>query len=144
MRALRLGFAACLLAAAAGAWAGDDAAHARLQFLQHCSGCHLPDGSGSPAHGVPSMRGVLGEFLRVPGGREFIVQVPGVMNSALPDAEIARLMNWLLRAVSAETLPADLAPYTEQEIARLRGSRPADILAARAALVHRMKDAQAR
>jgi cytochrome c553 len=116
----------------------------RLQYVQFCSGCHLPDGSGSPAFGVPSMRGLLGQFLQVPGGREFIVQVPGVMNSALPDADIANLMNWLVPAVSAKTLPAKFPPYTAQEIGRLRTSRPADVPAVRAALIRQIDRLPAR
>ena len=126
------------LATGRGAWAAGNEERAQLQYLQHCSGCHLVDGSGSPSKGVPSMRGALGQFLRVPGGREFIVQVPGVMNSALRDADIANLMNWLLPAVSSETLPAGFQPYTPQEIARLRTSRPADVMAVRATLVGKM------
>ena len=139
MRTAALLLSGALLAAGGAAAAGDEA-RARLQYLQHCSGCHLVDGSGSPTKGIPSMRGMLGRFLQVPGGREFIVQVPGVMNSALRDAEIANLMNWLVPAVSAETVPAGFQPYTAQEIARLRNSRPADIMAFRARLVREMKD----
>ena len=139
MRTAALLLSGALLAAGGAAAAGDEA-RARLQYLQHCSGCHLVDGSGSPTKGIPSMRGMLGRFLQVPGGREFIVQVPGVMNSALRDAEIANLMNWLVPAVSAETVPAGFQPYTAQEIARLRQSRPADIMGFRARLVREMKD----
>jgi len=139
MRPAALLLSAALLAAGGAAAAGDEA-RARLQYLQHCSGCHLVDGSGSPTKGIPSMRGMLGRFLQVPGGREFIVQVPGVMNSALRDADVANLMNWLVPAVSAATLPAGFQPYTAQEIARLRSSRPADIMAFRARLVREMKD----
>lgn len=112
---------------------------ARLQYLQHCSGCHLPDGTGSPNFGIPSMRGLLGQFLQVPGGRAFIVQVPGVMNSALGDADIANLMNWLLPFVSAQTLPPGFQPYTAAEIGRLRASRPADIMGTRALLVRQIE-----
>lgn len=111
-----------------------NAAKARLHYIHHCIGCHRMDGSGLPASNVPSMRGALGRFLQVPGGREFIVQVPGVMNSALNDAEIARLMNWLLPTVSAPTVPADTPPYTADEVARLRQLRPADVMATRRAL----------
>jgi len=114
------------------------AAQARLQYMQHCMGCHLPDGSGAPDKGIPSMHNMLGRFLQVPGGRAFIVQVPGVMNSALNDADIARLMNWLLPQVSAATLPAQTPPYTAEEIAGLRQSRPVDVPAVRAGLVEKM------
>lgn len=116
----------------------------RLNYVQYCSGCHLPDGSGSPAFGVPSMRGLLGQFLQVPGGRQFIVQVPGVMNSALSDADIAALMNWLVPAVSAHTLPAKFPPYTAREIAQLRTSRPADVPATRAKLIRQIDRLPAR
>ena len=56
-------------------------------------GCHLADGRGAPEQGVPSMRGLAGRLLTLPGGREYLVQVPGVMNSGLSDADTARLMN---------------------------------------------------
>lgn len=132
---------ACLAAVAMAAAASPDDARARVQYLQLCSGCHLADGSGSPAKGIPSMRGLLGQFLQVPGGREFIVQVPGVMNSPLSDRDIANLMNWLLPVLAADTLPTGASPYTADEIARLRQSRPADVMAVRASLMHRMREA---
>ncbi|MET3604484.1 hypothetical protein ABIC99_002300 [Sphaerotilus sulfidivorans] len=80
-------------------------------------GCHLADGRGAPEQGVPSMRGLAGRLLTLPGGREYLVQVPGVMNSGLSDADTARLMNWLLPQVSAETLPPGTLPYDAAEIA---------------------------
>ena len=122
-----------------GASAADDAARAHMQYLHHCAGCHLADGTGEPAKGIPSMRGQLGLFLTVPGGREFIVQVPGVMNSPLSDRDTANLMNWLLPTITADTLPANTAPYTAEEIARLRATRPLDVMAVRATLVNQLE-----
>jgi mono/diheme cytochrome c family protein len=130
LEARRAAWLALLLSGAAGA-AGDDAEHARLHFVRYCSGCHQADGSGAPARGIPSMRGTLGLFLRVPGGREFIAQVPGVMNAPLTDREVASLLNWLLPEVARQTLPADASPYTAAEIARLRLTRPLDVMQAR-------------
>ncbi|MCG3190068.1 MAG: hypothetical protein LKCHEGNO_02669 [Burkholderiaceae bacterium] len=134
---------AALGAISIAAAAAGDPTRARLQYLQHCAGCHLADGSGEPAKGIPSMRGPLGLFLTVPGGREFIVQVPGVMNSPLSDSDTANLMNWLLPAVTADTLPAGTAPYTTAEIARLRGTRPVNVMAVRAELMHRLQQSAA-
>ncbi len=122
-----------------GASAADDSARAHMQYLHHCAGCHLADGTGEPAKGIPSMRGQLGLFLTVPGGREFIVQVPGVMNSPLSDRDTANLMNWLLPTITADTLPANTAPYTAEEIARLRATRPLDVMAVRATLVNQLE-----
>jgi mono/diheme cytochrome c family protein len=141
-KTLRLLLIAALALSGSAHAGGED--RPRLQYVQFCSGCHLPDGSGSPAFGVPSMRGLLGQFLQVPGGREFIVQVPGVMNSALSDADIANLMNWLLPVVSAPTLPAKFQPYTAQEIARLRTSRPANVPAVRETLIRKIDRLPAR
>lgn len=125
----------------AGAEPAAPASRAQTQYVHHCTGCHLADGSGAPSKGIPSMRGLLGQFLKVPGGREFIVQVPGVMNSPLNDADIAGLMNWLLPYVAGDTVPTDAAPYTAEEIARLRRSRPVDVLATRQRLVAAMQAA---
>lgn len=125
---------------AINAAAAGDTKRAQVQYMQHCAGCHLADGSGEPAKGIPSMRGQLGLFLTVPGGREFIVQVPGVMNSPLSDADTANLMNWLLPAITANTLPAGTAPYTTAEIARLRSTRPVDVMAVRAELMSRLHE----
>jgi len=137
---------ATLLGAAGSA--GAQASAARLNYIQYCAGCHLMDGGGAPQRGIPSMHdGALGRFLQVPGGREFIAQVPGVMNSPLNDRQIADLMNWLLPAMADPRTPAaataPMPPYSADEIARLRKSRPADVLGARAQLIERMQHADA-
>jgi mono/diheme cytochrome c family protein len=103
-------------------------------FIHHCIGCHAIDGSGAPEVGVPSMNGLLGKFLQIPGGREYIVQVPGVMNSPLNDAEVARLMNWLVFAMGPKP-NRDFSPYETSEIKSLRQNIPENIGAVRAKLI---------
>lgn len=103
-------------------------------YIHHCIGCHALDGSGAPEVGVPSMNGMLGKFLQIPGGREYIVQVPGVMNSPLNDAEVARLMNWLVVAMGPKP-NRDFPPYSSSEIQSLRQTIPENIGAVRAKLV---------
>ncbi|MFM2052647.1 MAG: hypothetical protein RL456_684 [Pseudomonadota bacterium] len=110
----------------------------RSLWVMHCAGCHAMDGSGHPDQGVPDMRGTLGRFLHHPQGRGYLVQVPGVNNAGLTDAQIADLTNWLIPAVSAGTAPAGWAPYRAEEVARWRRERPADIAAARRALLARL------
>ena len=110
----------------------------RQYYLLNCAGCHQFDGTGSAAHEIPKMRGVVGHFLRLPEGRAFLVQVPGTSNSALSDAQIAVLLNWMLPHFSGEQIPPDFVPYTADEVTRLRNQRLEDVAAARAAIVRRL------
>lgn len=111
----------------------------RSLYVLHCAGCHSRDASGYPEKGVPTMRGALGHFMRLPEGRAFLVQVPGVNNAGLSDEQIAQLTSWMVRQFSADTAPAGWAPYTAAEVVAARAHRPADIAAARAALVARLQ-----
>ncbi|WP_088280852.1 cytochrome C [Ideonella sp. A 288] len=111
----------------------------RSLYVLHCAGCHSRDASGYPEKGVPSMRGALGHFSTVPEGRAFLVQVPGVNNAGLSDEQIAQLTSWMVRQFSADTAPAGWVPYTAAEVVAARAQRPADIAAARAAIVARLQ-----
>ena len=103
-------------------------------------GCHLEDGSGAPGR-VPSLVGQMGRFLRVPGGRAYLVQVPGAAQSTLDDAALAALLNWMLRTFSPAELGADFAPYAADEVARYRAVRPTDVSKLRAELLERLAPA---
>ena len=107
---------------------------ARGQFVLHCAGCHGVDGAGSPANYVPDLRR-LGQFLHVPGGREFIISVPGVMGSGLDDEQVARVTNWLLANLAAGSAPPGQAPYTRDEVARARASPLVDVALRRRELI---------
>jgi len=98
----------------------------RVDYMLHCMGCHLEDGRGHPGS-VPDMRGVLGRFLQVPGGRAYIIQVPGVAQSSLADAELAEVVNWMLRELSAGSLPPEFEPYTAEEVGRLRARKLTEV-----------------
>lgn len=109
---------------------------AQINYMIHCQGCHLADGSGLPGS-VPGMNNFLGKFLSVPGGREFLVQVPGSANSSLNDADLAELLNWMLASMSFEQLPVDFNAYTESEVTELRRYILVDVTEVREKLVAR-------
>lgn len=104
-----------------------------VDYMLECRGCHRPDGSGSP--GVPALRDSVARFLLVPGGREYLVRVPGSAQSALDDAELAALLNWMVHTFGPAAAAADSAPFGAEEVARLRRSPFTDVDAVRAELV---------
>lgn len=90
-----------------------------LDYILNCAGCHRSDGAGTPGS-VPALAGSVARFVAVPGGREYLVQVPGVATSALDDAALAAVLNWVLESFDREHLPADFARYSAEEVGRLR------------------------
>ena len=118
--------------------ASDSASHpSKAALILNCQGCHQADGSGLPDN-VPSMRDFAGKFLQVPGGRAFLVQVPGSSNSPLSNAALAELLNWILITMNAELADGDFQHYTEQEVAELRQQVLVDVGDTRAKLVATM------
>ena len=88
-------------------------------YLLHCQGCHLADGSGKPG-AVPALPGQMGRFLEVPGGREFLVRVPGSALSPLDDGELAALLNWMLQRFGPAEVVERFPPFAADEVARVR------------------------
>lgn len=110
------------------------ASSARSQYMLSCAGCHGFDGAGSKRSNVPDMR-QLGLFLRVPGGRDFIIKVPGVMGSGLDDAQVAAVTNWVLAGMARDSVPPGTPPYSADEVRRARASAPVDVMKARREIV---------
>lgn len=115
---------ACAVAAPAHAWSPE------TNYRLHCEGCHLVDGSATPGK-VPALSGSVARFAGSAEGRAYLVRVPGVANSALADADLAALLDWTLRRFDAAHLPSDFAPYTAEEVGRLRREPLVDVTATR-------------
>jgi mono/diheme cytochrome c family protein len=96
-----------------------NAQRAWQNWTLNCQGCHRPDGSGTEGT-APSLSGTVARFLSVPGGREYLARVPGVATSPLSNADLAEVVNWMLWRFDREHLPAQFAPYTADEMGRLR------------------------
>ncbi len=114
-----------------------DVERAAANYMLHCQGCHLPRGEGI-AGLVPDLRSAMGKFLQVPGGREFLVRVPGSANAVLGNEDLADLLNWLLVTTSADELNAEWNPYTAGEVGRLRVDPLLNVAQLRASLVAQM------
>ena len=128
-----------LILLSASATAGANEILARQNYILNCQGCHLPDGSGSEGN-VPKMNDFVGYFLHVPGGREFIVQVPGAAGAPISDQELADVMNWMLLNFSKNELPDPFVPYDSEEIAKLRKEPLIDMHHRREELIVKIKD----
>jgi cytochrome c553 len=85
----------------------------------NCQGCHRADGTGTDET-APSLAGTVAKFLHAPGGREYLGEVPGVASSALADADLAEVINWMLFRFDRAHVPAKFEPYTAAEVGRLR------------------------
>ncbi len=115
-----------------------DSYSARTNYILMCQGCHLADGAGTPDK-VPALKDQVGRFLRVEGGREYLIQVPGTSQSPLNDKETAAVLNWILENFSHAELPADFTPYTTAEVARYRYEPLANASEVRAGLVRKLQ-----
>jgi mono/diheme cytochrome c family protein len=85
----------------------------------NCQGCHRLDGSGSDGT-APSLAGTVAKFLWVPGGRDYLIRVPGVATSALSSEDLAEVVNWMLWRFDKDNVPPAFQPFTAAEVARLR------------------------
>lgn len=106
----------------------------RSTYVLHCAGCHGMQGAGSLLSQVPDMRRV-GLFLNLPGGREFLIKVPGVMGSGLNDQQIAEVSNWVLTQIAPASVPKDFQPYQAEEVRQARAQPMVDVATTRAELV---------
>jgi hypothetical protein len=110
----------------------------RTNFALQCMGCHTADGSGEPGR-VPSLRDTLVPFAALAEGRRYLVQVPGVSQSSLTDAETAVLLNWMIAHLSNAPVPADFKPFTAAEVAGYRRTPQVDVAAKRRQLLESLE-----
>ncbi|MCM2331328.1 hypothetical protein SAMN05216229_1199 [Geopseudomonas sagittaria] len=115
---------------------------AATNYQLQCRGCHLGSGEGAPRNDTPKMAGFVGNFLRVAGGREFLVRVPGVAQAALSDAQIAELLNWILEpgGMAGASTPANFQPYSAEEVGKVRHNALLNLPGTRAGLIARMRE----
>ncbi len=106
--------------------------------MLQCQGCHGVDGSGFPGS-VPPLQNQVGRFLRAAGGREYLIRVPGSAQSALSDADLAELLNWMIGRFGPADVAADLTPFSAEEVSRHRARPLVDVEAVRRDLLRRIE-----
>ena len=102
----------------------------QVDYALRCQGCHVGDGSGYPGK-VPDLRVSLPALLATPGGREFLLRVPGASLSILDDARLARVYNWMAAAFIPGGLPEGFVAFDAAEVRRARATPFDDVQAAR-------------
>ena len=100
----------------------------------------LPSGgrSGVSRRRPPPLRDLVGKFLRVSGGREYLIRVPGSAQSELSNRELAELLSWIIRRFGPEEDAAELAPFTAEEVGSARGRQLVDVDSVRRDLLRRI------
>ena len=119
---------------------GEGTSGPALDYAVTCQGCHRADGAGTPGT-VPPLAGSVGKFLRVPGGREFLVRVPGVAQAPLDDAALAAVLNWMLERFGPDDVPKGFVPYAAEEVRRLRQRPLTDVAGVRRQLARAIERA---
>ncbi|HEX7382034.1 MAG TPA: hypothetical protein VF265_07755 [Nevskiaceae bacterium] len=95
--------------------------------MLNCAGCHRPDGKGVSDKGIPDLRNSLALFTLIPAGRDYLVRVPGSAEAQVDDAELARLLNWMVVRFGPDHVLGGFRPYTTAEVAAIRGDHYADV-----------------
>ena len=146
-----LAAAAAMALATAGAAAAADRGAAL--FAEHCAICHGAAGAGIPGFGPP-LAGPVAARVQTPGGRAYVAAVvvhgiSGVFESggqrqfgamtpapALPDGDLAAILDHVLGTFNAGALPAEFPRYTAAEIGAARKAplTPAQLHQTKAAL----------
>lgn len=104
-------------------------------YMLYCMGCHGDQAQGVPGK-VPPLAGALSLFMRSPAGRDYLLRVPGAANSALGDAQLTAVLNWLAVTYppAGATAPAP-PPFTVTEVTALRHTPLANVLETRREVV---------
>jgi hypothetical protein len=91
----------------------------RGDYVLNCGGCHGIQGV-SNAMLIPSLKDLVGYYLWMPKGREYLSRVPGVAFSTLSDRKLAGVLNYVVFDLGGNSAPVGARPFSEAEVSRLR------------------------
>nr|WP_290674583.1 MULTISPECIES: hypothetical protein [unclassified Halomonas] len=105
-------------------------------YLLHCAGCHGRDGSGAEHAGIPPFPGFIDKFFNDEEGRLYMMHVPGVVSTSLPDYELAGLMNYVVEEWGGNE---SVTHFTEKEVGYLRSQDVDDVVKLRRSITQRLE-----
>jgi cytochrome c553 len=132
MRAAPAALAAVAMLSAAAAGGASPA----QDYMLYCMGCHGAEARGVPGK-IPPLAGALSRFMRTSAGRNYVLRVPGAANTALSDAQLAAVLNWLAATYAVPAEPAAI-PFSPEEVAAARHVPLADVQATRREVVREL------
>jgi hypothetical protein len=97
-------------------------------------------GDSYPAE-IPVLRDRIGYFMCTREGREYLIRLPNVAYSPIPDnQQLADMMNFVVFGLGGASAPKGTKPYTAAEVAKLRTQALAteSLIAIRAEVVGKM------
>ena len=130
----RLPLAVLLLAGFTAAAMADPAQN----YMLYCMGCHGAQAEGVPGK-VPALAHSLGNFMRLPAGRDYLLRVPGAANTVLNDADLTAVLNWLAAEYSAEEIKTGVAPFSVEEVTAHRHEPLIAVLARRREVIRALQ-----
>lgn len=114
-----------LVAAASADPAPGDSGKARAKYILHCSGCHGLNGEGTIEGGIPGFPKSVRYIADLEQGRDYILHVPGVVSTNMPDADVAEVLNYILDRWGGDEDPAY---FSAEEVTRRRSKPDRDIV----------------
>jgi mono/diheme cytochrome c family protein len=102
-------------------------------YMLYCMGCHGAQAQGVPGK-IPPLAGSVSLFMRTDAGRNYVLRVPGAANSALSDAQLTAVLNWIAVTYGAPDQPP-VPPFTVDEVTSARHTPLADVQARRREVV---------
>ena len=96
-----------------------DPRSAAENYVIHCQGCHGAEGQGMPPV-IPKFTNELKLFLGSSEGRAYLIRVPGASMAPISDADLAEVMNWIVKNFVTGELPSGYAPYAGMWVSQHR------------------------
>lgn len=89
---------------------------AKMDYVEHCAGCHGVQGISAPAK-LPELRGRVGFMMCTPATRAYLLRLPNIAKSRLSDnQQLADMLNFMVFGIGGQSVLAGTKPFTAKEV----------------------------